>query len=403
MGKRERTRTSYNQDEQLKMLNEALNLDEVNHTEVLNVGNGSQIQTINISNLKPFPGNREIEGTDLDSFAENIKRNGFHGTIAVLRERINDETNTGRSLSETEKATERTGDFTGKYIIISGHRRVAALRKIIAEDANFMNGGEIPAIILNDDITWNQAEELNILYNNDTQSLSYKERKTAIIRLSELYKKRGLNDSEARLKVSEKLKIGRTQVYSYLRIQNELIPSLLRYFEDEKIDFNTAFEISGCSKELQMNIEKRLVETGKITKDEVLELKKSEEEAELNLKSKVETYSRKNEELLQQIEELKRKSEVLEKGSLEKAQIDHEIRRLSKAKSKNLKNLRESRDGRSVVKDREAAITKATQKVSNDIYLLQTKLENGGELSSVDKEKLRIAVKQLLAMVPDAF
>lgn len=402
MGRRERTRTSYNQNEQLKMLNEALNLDDVNNTEVLNVGNGSQIQTININDLKPFPGNREIEDTDLDSFAENIKRNGFHGTIAVLRERENDETNTGKPLTEIEKSVERKGEFTGKYIIISGHRRVAALKKIVAEDSNFLNGGEVPAIVLNDDLTWNQAEELNILYNNDTQSLSYKERKAAIIRLSELYKKRGLNDSETRLKVSEKLKIGRTQVYSYLRIQNELLPSLLSYFEEEKIDFNTAFEISGCGKELQMKIEKKLLEAGKISKEEVLNLKKSDEETELALQNKVESYSQKNAELLQQIEQLKRKSEALEKGSLEKEQIDHEIRRLSKAKSKNLKNLRDSQDGKAIVRDREAAITKATQKVSNDIYLLQTKLEKGGELSSVDKEKLRIAVKQLLAMVPDA-
>lgn len=398
MTRRVKAKSAYDETNLQSLLAEADEVDHTNETEIMSIGNGSKIQTVDINLLKNFPGNRDIADSDLDDFAANIKRNGFHGTIAVIRELDTDPTASDQEFDESKKALARSGEWTGKYIIISGHRRVAAVRKIMERNPDFLDGGRIPAVILKDDISWNEVEELNILYNDDAKDLSQKEKKAAIARLSELYKKRGLPD--AAQKVAQKLKMSTATVYNYLKIDNELIPELLEKFDHDEIDFRTAVELSKSSEEVQKQIETKLQSGQNLTKDDVINERDKVVSEDKELRDKVAHYEKVNEQLTAEIEKLREKRDQTDEGSEERENLNGEIQRLSKRRSKA--NAQKTKLSEEFPKKQENKLTKAAQKIGNDVYLLQTKIEAGAKLSDVDKGTLTVAVKRLLAIVPDA-
>lgn len=364
-----------------------------NMTDSFQMGNGSSIKLLNENTLVDFPDNREISEIEINAFADNIIRNGFNSVILVAPELSFDETATNIRRSENEASMPRTGTPTGRYILISGHRRTMAFRKVLEQKPEFMDR-KLPAIILRQNISWNDLEEMNILFNTDVQELTPKEKREQIVRLVELYKKRGLA-KEAIEKAKKKFNLGQTQLYSYLKIEYDLIDDFKTAVDNGNVDSTTATKIAGLSKEKQERLYNSYVSGNGISLTEIALLAQDSSE---DTKRLLQEEEEKRNALLKEIDSLKAqiKSGDVENTSEQKS----ELKRLqmkekrSRDKSDKLKSELENPS----VEDAHAVFVKHAMKLEKDIRTFRTNLANH-EFTSDELDKVYSLIDSLRAVI----
>lgn len=394
-------------NQQILLQNTQKKLDTVS----LDLGNGSKIEMIQYEKLLAFPNNRDIDDTDIDVFAENIKRNGFQSAIVVARQFDGGET--------------RTGKPTGNYIIVSGHRRYAAFSMILEKDSSFMHR-KIPALILRDDIPWTELEELNLLMNYDAVSEASHpgDMRKRVARLMELLQERGI-EKKLYDRIAEKLSISSRQIRKYDSINKNLIVGLQNLLDEEKISINQANQYASRSIDVQNYILKYITEQGNpITEDEYQQLKSQDEE---NLKAQkiAEEKLKENEQKLrdQEAEIIRLKNKTIELESMvqnDEMDDNHEqasqelintqaqLRRAREKADKYQKILKDAKEAdekqlnKTIGISAPIAVNEMLSKISDNVVKLGKRKEKRGyQFTKNDVQKILTIIDDLKALIED--
>ncbi len=192
-----------------------------------------QILDIKISSLQPFEGHpyKVQDNEEMDELVESIRENGV---LTPIIARYKDGTR-------------------GEYELISGHRRVAACKKLglteIPARVAYMDRDE--AIIALVDSNLHRDHILP-----SEKAFAYKLKMEAMKRQG---RRTDLTSSQVATKLDAAAKIGadtnesRDTVFRYIRLTN-LIPELLQYVDEEKISFTPAVELSYLPAEVQYTL-----------------------------------------------------------------------------------------------------------------------------------------------------
>ncbi len=192
-----------------------------------------QILDVKICSLRPFEGHpyKVQDNADMEELVESIRENGVLTPI-IARYKDN---------------------ARGEYEIISGHRRVAACKKLGLTD--------IPARVAYTD----RDEAIIALVDSNLhrdhilpseKAFAYKLKMEAMKRQG---RRTDLTSSQVATKLDAAAKIGadanesRDTVFRYIRL-TRLIPELLQYVDDEKISFTPAVELSYLPETIQREI-----------------------------------------------------------------------------------------------------------------------------------------------------
>ncbi len=192
-----------------------------------------QILDVKISSLRPFEGHpyKVQDNEEMDELVESIRENGVLTPI-IARYKDN---------------------ARGEYEIISGHRRVAACKKLELTD--------IPARVA----CMDRDEAIIALVDSNLhrdhilpseKAYAYKLKMEAMKRQG---RRTDLTSSQVATKLDAAAKIGadtnesRDTVFRYIRLTH-LIPELLQYVDDEKISFTPAVELSYLPTEVQYTL-----------------------------------------------------------------------------------------------------------------------------------------------------
>lgn len=173
-------------------------------------------------------------------------------------------------------------DENGKYMIISGHRRHEACKKLVAAGHNEFSA--IPALIENE--TDENLRELMLIYTNSTSRiLTNAEKMRQAQRATELLKNlkaEGKFTDKIRETVARMLNTTGAQLARYSAIANNLTnPELKTAFDDGRLGVSAAYEASGLSEEGQKQIADKLQEDGAVSIQDVKETKEKEKPAEV--------------------------------------------------------------------------------------------------------------------------
>ncbi len=192
-----------------------------------------QIFDVKISSLRPFEGHpyKVQDNADMEELVESIRENGVLTPI-IARYKDN---------------------ARGEYEIISGHRRVAACKKLGLTDiparVAYMDRDE--AIIALVDSNLHRDHILP-----SEKAYAYKLKMEAMKRQG---RRTDLTSSQVATKLDAASKIGadtnesRDTVFRYIRLTH-LIPELLQYVDEEKISFTPAVELSYLPESIQREI-----------------------------------------------------------------------------------------------------------------------------------------------------
>ncbi len=192
-----------------------------------------QILDVKISSLRPFEGHpyKVQDNVDMDELVESIRENGV---LTPIIARYKDSSR-------------------GEYEIISGHRRVAACKKLGLTDiparVAYMDRDE--AIIALVDSNLHRDHILP-----SEKAFAYKLKMEAMKRQG---RRTDLTSSQVATKLDAAAKIGadtnesRDTVFRYIRLTH-LIPELLQYVDDGKISFTPAVELSYLPDTIQREI-----------------------------------------------------------------------------------------------------------------------------------------------------
>ncbi len=173
-------------------------------------------------------------------------------------------------------------DENGQYMIISGHRRIAACKKLV--EGGHTEFGTIPALIENE--ADENLRELMLIYTNSTSRiLTDAEKMHQAQRATEILKNlkaEGKFEGRIRDAVARMLDTTGAQLARYAAIANNLTnPELREAFEGGRLGVSAAYEASGLSKEGQEAIADRLAEGGAVRIQDVKEAKEQEKPAEV--------------------------------------------------------------------------------------------------------------------------
>lgn len=378
-------------------------------TVSLDLGNGSKIEMIQYEKLVPFPNNRDIDDTDIDIFAENIKRNGFQTAIVIAREFDGGET--------------RTGHPTGKYIIISGHRRYAAFGMILEKDSSFMHR-KIPALILRDDIPWTELEELNLLMNYDAVSEASHpgDMRIRVARLMELLQKRGI-EKKIYDRIADKLSISSRQIRKYDSINKNLIVGLQNLLDEEKITINQANQYASRSIDVQNYILEYINEHNEtITEDEYQQLKSQDEENQKAQKLAEERLRESAQKLKEQEAEIARlKNKTIELESMVHDEEDNsetasqelintqaQLRRAREKADKYQKILKDAKEAdaeqlnKTIGISAPIAVNEMLSKINDNVVKLGKRKEKRGyQFTKNDIQKIKAIIDDLKALIDE--
>lgn len=228
---------------------------------------------------------------DIENLAEEIRDNGFHGAIEVVRQN------------------------NGNYEIISGHRRFRALQ---------INGvQEIPCIIL--DIPADDEEKkLSVLitantFNREISPLSM----ARAIDMAEKHifsKKKG----NTRKALADFFKISESQIHRFKSLLR-LIPEFQDLVETKQVPYAYLSEVAVKEEEFQKEVYERIME--KVSEEQPLEISKSEIKKIINKLEAPETDEDVNiqSEEIEVIEEADIKPEETIKTESEVDEADEEI------------------------------------------------------------------------------
>ncbi|OON85661.1 hypothetical protein BXO88_11265 [Oribacterium sp. C9] len=392
-------------NKQILLQNTQKKLDTVS----LDLGNGSKIEMIQYEKLVPFPNNRDIDDTDIDVFAENIKRNGFQSAIVIAR--------------EFDGGESRTGNATGNYVIVSGHRRYAAFGMILDEDSSFMHR-KVPALILRDDIPWTELEELNLLMNYDAVSESSHpgEMRIRVARLMELLQKRGI-EKKLYDRIADKLSISSRQIRKYDSINKNLIVGLQNLLDEEKITINQANQYASRSIEVQKYILNYITEHNEtLTEDEYQQLKNQDEENQKAQKL-AEERLRENEQKLreQEAEIVRLKNKTIELESMVQDEQDNtentsqelintqaQLRRAREKADKYQKILKDAKEAdaeqlnKTIGISAPIAVNEMLSKINDNVVKLGKRKEKRGyQFTKNDIQKIKAIIDDLKALIDE--
>ena len=210
----------------------AFNLGDV-LKNVSNSGTGrEQITYLPIDNLDSDAGNF-YELTGIDALADNISVAGLQQPIRV-----------------------RAGQEPGRYTIVSGHRRMAACRKLAEENPDAWR--EVPCIIETDNAS-PALQQLRLIYANaNTRQLTSAEMSEQAQQVEKLLyelKNEGY-DFPGRMRdhVAEAVGVSRSKLARLKVIRDNLIPEFEESWRAGKISEGTAYRLAQASRERQKRI-----------------------------------------------------------------------------------------------------------------------------------------------------
>ena len=210
----------------------AFNLGDV-LKNVSNSGTGrEQITYLPIDNLDSDAGNF-YELRDIDALADNISVAGLQQPIRV-----------------------RAGQEPGRYTIVSGHRRLAACRKLAEENPEAWR--EVPCIIETDDAS-PALQQLRLIYANaNTRQLTSAEMSEQVQQVEKLLyelKNEGY-DFPGRMRdhVAEAVGASRTKLARLKVIRDKLIPEWTVLWKDNKLPESTAYVLAQADPEYQRRV-----------------------------------------------------------------------------------------------------------------------------------------------------
>ena len=190
-----------------------------------------QIEYIDVDRLDSDPGNF-YQLSDLDGLADNIATIGLQQPIRV-----------------------RSGE-NGHVVIVSGHRRTAAIRKLVKEGRTDLR--EVPCIRETDDAS-PALRELRLIYaNSSTRDLSAAEIGRQAEKVRELLyqlKEEGYEfPGRMRDHVAEACNISRSKLARLEKIATKLAPCYKPLWESGQLPENTADALSSLPDEVQERI-----------------------------------------------------------------------------------------------------------------------------------------------------
>lgn len=150
----------------------------------------------------------------------------------------------------------RHPDNNGKYMIVSGHRRRAAITQLVEEGRKDLD--PVPCII--EQAGGSAAlDELRLIYGNSaTRDLTAPEISRQAVRVQELlYKlKEEGYDFPGRMRdhVAEACNISRSKLARLKVIREQLLPALLPLWEQGNLNEDVAYKLAQCPHELQQTL-----------------------------------------------------------------------------------------------------------------------------------------------------
>ena len=235
------------------------NVEKAKNTNTEKIQEEFQIEYIPIYDIYRNEKNF-YEITDIELLAEDIEENGLNHNLVVRK---------------TEQG----------YELISGERRYAAMTRLF-EAGNKMYS-KIPCKVIDvDDV---DGEIILIQANARTRELTETDLLKQVERLTALYqiKKKRKEKVPGRIQelIAQDLKLSKTQVGRYERINKKLLPELKQIIEEGKLSISNASEFATLSKENQYVILDILKENNELNTTSGKELKEQLLKLEENRKS----------------------------------------------------------------------------------------------------------------------
>lgn len=160
------------------------------------------------------------------------------------------------------------------YTILSGHTRLAAIKKLTEEEYKRIFPLGIPASVINKPDT--EIDEKIIIHeaNLTGRDLSPKERMELIVELKELYEKKGYTDITRKL--GDKLSVSYKTIERNVAV-SELIPELKEDFANNNLTLKEGAGLASLSSEAQLEVHK-LIQTAtekgeKLNSEDVMKIK----------------------------------------------------------------------------------------------------------------------------------
>ncbi len=195
-----------------------------------------QILDVKISSLRPFEGHpyKVQENADMEELVESIRENGVLTPI-IARYKDN---------------------ARGEYEIISGHRRVAACKKLgiteIPARVAFMDRDEAIIALVDSNLHRDHIlpSEKAFAYKMKFEALRHQGKRTDLTSGQVVPKS---DDHRTAARIGEDTGESYKTVARYIRLTH-LVPELLQYVDEEKISFTPAVELSYLPEAIQREI-----------------------------------------------------------------------------------------------------------------------------------------------------
>lgn len=218
----------------------------------------NQLQNLggNVSNLDTSGGREQIEYISLDRI-DNDPRNFY--TLCDLEELAASIELVG--LQQPLRVRENP-EAEGRFIIVSGHRRRAALQKLVDEGRTELQ--EVPCI--RETAAGSSAlQELRLIYaNSDTRVLTSAEQAKQAARVEELLyllKEEGMEfPGRMRDQVAAACKISAPKLARLKVIREKLVPEYMALFEKDKLPEQTAYALARLPEDFQKRMANALSE-----------------------------------------------------------------------------------------------------------------------------------------------
>lgn len=171
--------------------------------------------------------------------------------------------------------------MNGEYVIISGHRRVMAVKKLVEEGHTEFTRIQVAVVIDNDD----ESVALKLIAANaETRVLTNAEKLAQAqeyMRVMSLYKDRVNLPGKVRDIVAKKMKMSSGALGELLALPNKLHPALLEHFKQGTINQTAAIELSKLEYEDQVIYADWVNEGRDISVKQVRHYRKQKEEEAL--------------------------------------------------------------------------------------------------------------------------
>lgn len=217
-------------------------LNDVSGLDTFSVDNREQIEYISIDLIISDPANF-YELSAIDALAENIELIGLQQPLRV-RQNPDDEST---------------------VIVVSGHRRMAALRKLVADGREDLR--DVPCIV--DKVTGSAAlQELRLIYaNSDTRRMTSADISKQAERIEKLLyqlKEEGYEfPGRMRDHVAEVCKVSKTKLARLKMIREKLHENWQPAYQEGKLNESVAYALSQLPVEDQLTIWSSFTERGK--------------------------------------------------------------------------------------------------------------------------------------------